>query len=51
MPRWNYILNAQDVEMGRPSELRARVSKQIGVVTTNQIDQNCVPVAEDNLHI
>ena len=51
MPRWNYILNAQDVEMGRPSELRVRVSKQIGVVTTNQIDQNCVLVAEDNLRI
>ena len=39
------------VEMGQPSELRAREQKQKGVLTTSKIDQICIQVAEDNLHI
>ena len=42
---------AQGVEMGRPSELRARTRKQNSVVTTTWIGGNCVQVAEGNLHI
>ena len=42
---------AQGAEMGRPSELRARASKQNGVVTTTWIGGNCVQVAEGTLQI
>jgi trans-2,3-dihydro-3-hydroxyanthranilate isomerase len=42
---------AQGVEMGRPSELRARARKQNGVVTTTWIGGNCIQIAEGNLHI
>ena len=42
---------AQGVEMGRPSELRARARKQNGVVTTTWIGGNCIQVAEGNLHV
>jgi len=42
---------AQGVEMGRPSELRARASKQNGVVTTTWIGGNCIQVAEGTLDI
>ena len=41
----------QGVEMDRPCELRARERKQKGVLTTSKIDQTCIHVAEDNLHI
>ena len=42
---------AQGVEMCRPSELRARASKQNGVVTTTWIGGNCIQVAEGTLDI
>ena len=42
---------AQGVEMGRPSELRARARKQNGVVTTTWIGGNCTQIAEGNLHV
>ena len=40
---------AQRIEIGRPSELRARARKQNGVVTTTWIGGNCIQVAIDSL--
>ena len=41
----------QGVEMGRPSILEARATKDNGVVTAARIGGNCVMVSEGNIQV